>query len=84
MSGVFSKGPNIVPLTTLIQEGLKCPTVTTGNISVEVMHNFEKAAQDFSITRTLPMISKLPKSLTVLMIIELLTGLKLITIDLSQ
>ena len=36
-----------VPLTPLIQEGSKCPTVTTGDISIEVMHNFEKVAQKF-------------------------------------
>ena len=31
----------------LIQEGSKCPTITTGDISVEVMHDFKKVAQKF-------------------------------------
>ena len=44
---VYSKGLNAIPLTTLIQEGSKCPTVTAGDISIEVMHDFEKAAWKF-------------------------------------
>ena len=47
MPTMYSKNPNNVPLATLIQEGSKCPTVTAGDISVEVMHDFEKAAQKF-------------------------------------
>ena len=47
MPTIYSNGPNSVPLTTLIQEGSKCPTVTAGDISVEVMHDFEKAAHKF-------------------------------------
>ena len=44
MSPVYSKGLNTIPLATLIQKGSKCPTVTIGDISVEVMHDFEKVA----------------------------------------
>ena len=47
MPTVYSKNTNNVPLATLIQEGSKCPTVTAGDISVEVMHDFEKAARKF-------------------------------------
>ena len=47
MPPVYSKGQNAIPLATLIQEGSKCPTVTTGDISIEVMHDFEKVAQKF-------------------------------------
>ena len=44
MPTIYSKNPNSVPLTTLIQEGSKCPTITTSDISV---HDFEKAAQKY-------------------------------------
>ena len=47
MPTVYLKNPNNVPLATLIQEGSKCPTVTAGDILVEVMHDFEKAARKF-------------------------------------
>ena len=47
LHNVHSKGPNSVPLARLIQEGSKCPTITTSNISVKVIHDFEKAAQNF-------------------------------------
>ena len=83
MPPVYSKGLNAVPLATLIQEGSKCPTVTAGDISIEVMHDFEKAAQKFSTTKTLVTINKSLKSLTVSMTIGLLIGLRLIVIDLS-
>ena len=47
MPTIYSKGPNSVPLAMLIQEGSKCPTITASNISVKVMHDFEKAARKF-------------------------------------
>ena len=47
MPTVYLKNPNNVPLAVLIQEGSKCPTVTAGDISVEVMHDFEKVAWKF-------------------------------------
>ena len=47
MLAVYPKSQHNVPLATLIQEGLKCPTVTAGDISVEVMHDFKKAAFKF-------------------------------------
>ena len=31
-------------MATMTQEGHKCPNVSAGDISVEVMHEFEKAA----------------------------------------
>ena len=45
MPAVYSKGPNTIPLAAFIQKGSKCPTVTAGDISIEVMHDFEKVAQ---------------------------------------
>ena len=47
MPTVYLKNLNNVPLATLIQEGSKCPTITAGDISVKVMHDFEKAAGKF-------------------------------------
>ena len=47
MPATFFKSLNAVPLTTLIQEGSKCPTITAGDISIEAMYDFEKATWKF-------------------------------------
>ena len=58
-------------------------TVMTSDISIKVMHNFEKAAQKFFNTKDISDNNKSLRSLTVLMTISLI-GSKLIVINLSQ
>ena len=41
-------------LATFVQDGSKCPSITAGDISVEVMFEFEKGAQKYSNNKEIP------------------------------
>ena len=41
-------------LTTFVQDGSKCPSITAGDISVEVMFEFEKGARKYFNNKEIP------------------------------